>query len=141
MQFRVSFKHMKSSPALSEYAEHKIVQTVKKYSTKPIETHVTFSVEGREHIVHCKVSGGDVFSFQVDASCEDMYGSIDVLLDKLDVQLRRQKERVKKHKNNSNVRSLRLVKPASSKYDCDSIPVDASDVIKYDKAVKLRATS
>ena len=138
MQFRVSFKHMKSSPALSEYAEHKIVQTVKKYSTKPIETHVTFSVEGREHIVHCNVSGGDGFSFKwmpVVKTCTDRL----ILLDKLDVQLRRQKERVK-HKN-SNVRSLRLVKPASSKYDCDSIPVDASDVIKYDKAVKLRATS
>ena len=138
MQFRVSFKHMKSSSALSDYAQQKIVQTIEKYSTKPIESHVTFSVEGREHIAHCNVIGGDGFSFQVDAHCEDMYGSIDILLDKLDVQLRRQKERLKKHKNNSNIRALKLVPQQSSKFDCDSIPVDASDLIKYERA-KSRA--
>ena len=96
MQCRFSFKHMKTSEALINYAEAKITQKIEKFSTKPIEAHVTFSVEGHEHIAHCGVTGGDGFNFQVDSSCADMYGSVDLLLGKLEVQLKRQKEKLKK---------------------------------------------
>lgn len=133
MQCRFSFKHMKTSEALVEYAENKITQKIEKYSTKPIEAHVTFSVEGQEQKVHCGVTGGDGFNFQVDASSVDMYGSVDLLLDKLEVQLKRQKEKLKKHKRPKTLKQLELVEYVA-KDDCDSIPVDADDLIKYEKA-------
>ncbi|NRA43740.1 MAG: ribosome-associated translation inhibitor RaiA [Oligoflexales bacterium] len=133
MQCRFSFKHMKTSEALIDYAEAKITQKIEKFSTKPIEAHVTFSVEGHEHIAHCGVTGGDGFNFQVDSSCADMYGSVDLLLNKLEVQLKKQKEKLKQHKRPRNLKQLELVEYVS-KDDCDSIPIDADDLIKFERA-------
>lgn len=133
MQCRFSFKHMKSSPALTEYAEAKILQKIEKFSTKPIEAHLTFSVDGYEHRAHCSVKGGDGFNFEVEAVCDDMYGSVDLLLDKLEVQLKRQKDKLKRPKYTHNIRDLKP-KEYVSKEDCDSVPVDADDLIKYEKA-------
>lgn len=133
MQCRFSFKHMKTSQSLIDYAEPKILQKVEKYSTKPIEAIVTFSVEGIQHIAQCRVKGGDGFNFDVQSSCEDMYGSVDLMLNKLETQLKRQKEKLKNHKTKDNIRNLKT-KEVISEDDCDSIPVDADDLIKYEKA-------
>ena len=133
MQLRFSFKHMKSSNAVRELAEKKILSKVERYSTKPIEVAVTFSVEKHQHTINCVVKGGDGFNFQVSATSEDMYGSVDLMADKLEIQLRRQKEKVKKHKSKDNLRHLPHVTP-KSKDDCDHVPVDAGDLLKYEEA-------
>lgn len=138
MQCRFSFKHMKTSQALIDYADDKIRQKIEKFSTKPIEAHVTFLVEGHDHIAHCSVKGGDGFNFQVETSCGDMYGSVDLLLDKLAVQLKKQKDKIKRHKYPHNIRQLEPTEYVS-KEDCDSVPVDAADLIKLEKA-KTRAS-
>ena len=137
MQCRFSFKHMGSSQPLIDYAEDKIRQKIEKYSTKPIEAHVTFMVEGHDHIAHCTVRGGDGFSVQVESSCADMYGSVDLLLDKLAVQLKKQKEKLKNHKFSQTSRippGSDFIPGEDKDKDCDSVPVDADDVIKLEKA-------
>ena len=133
MQCRFSFKHMKTSEALVEYSEEKILGKIEKFSTKPIEAHITFSVDGHEHIAHCSVKGGDGFNIQVESTCADMYGSVDILIDKLEGQLKRQKEKLKHHKHTHNIRMLKP-KEYVSNDDCDSIPVDAGDLIKFERA-------
>ena len=62
-----------------------------------------------------------------------MYGSVDLLLGKLEIQLKKQKEKLKQHKRPRNFKQLELVEYVS-KEDCDSVPVDADDLIKYEKA-------
>lgn len=133
MECRISFKHMETSEALSTYAQSKIVQKIQRYATKPIEAHITFSVEHNTHCAHVNVFSGDGFDIQVDASTGDMYSSIDMVVDKLDQKLRRVKEKLKHHKNNHNIRYLNS-RQKSSYQDCDSVPVDAADLIKYEKA-------
>ena len=141
MQCRFTFKHMKFSQALADYAETKVLEKVRKYATKPIESHVVFSVEGRDHIAQCNITGGDGFNIQVQAHCQDMYGTVDLLVDRVDVQLRRQKEKLKDHKAQRNLQQieLKLVEPLDSP---DDIPVDAEDMVKFDKAYQVkRATN
>ncbi len=130
MQFQFSFKHMETSVALQNYAEDKIKEKVKKYVTKPIDAQVTFHVEKQSHRAHCSLRGGDGFSVEVDHVCEDMYGSIDQMIDKLDIQLKRQKEKLKNHKNKKTVKHLSVVNP-----DADSA-IDAEDLLKYEQASK-----
>ena len=67
-----------------------------------------------------------------------MYGSVDLLLDKLAVQLKKQKDKIKRHKYPHNIRQLEPTEYVS-KDDCDSVPVDAADLIKLEKA-KTRAS-
>lgn len=144
MQFRFTFKHMDTSPALTKYAEEKIADQIKKFVTKPIEAHLTFSVENLKHRAHCTVSGGDGFNLEADHVCSDMYGSIDHMIDKLAAQLRRQKEKIKGHKPR---RQLRLLDPldrnyafkAKEDFDIDNEPVDAEDILKFEMARRRMA--
>ena len=133
MQCHFSFKHMESSQGLIDYAEKKIVRKIERYSTKPIEAHVVFSIEGAQHNAAVNVVGGDGFSFQVEAASPDMYASIDLLLDKLDAKLKKHKEKLKNHKNHRNLKSL-SVEEEADKDDCDNVPVDAKDLLKFEKA-------
>ena len=131
MRFQFSFKHMEVSPTLQKYAEDKISSQIKKFVTKPIEAHVTFSVDKHRHVLHCALNGGDGFSLQVEHECEDMYGSVDRMLDKLSVQLKRKKEKLKGHKLRKNVRSI---DSKSDQGDYDSGEIDAADIVKFEQA-------
>ncbi len=133
MRSQFSFKHMKSSSALSDYATDKILTRIEKLATKPIESHITFIVEGLLHKAHCSVKGGDGFNLEVEAVTNDMYSSVDLLSDKLNAQLVKHKEKLKNHKNTQNLKSLK-VEPLPSLDDCDEVPVDANDMLKYEKA-------
>lgn len=138
MQFSFSFKHMESSEALQSYATEKIQEKLEKFVTKTVSSRVAFEVERNLQHVHLTVQGGDGFNMEVNASCPDMYGSIDLLVDKLTVQLKRRKEKLKDHKNKpvSSLRSL----PIKDDWDSDSAPIEAEDLIKLEHARKKRAS-
>ena len=133
MQIRFSFKHMETSDALISYAEEKIRNKIEKFSTKPIEAHVVFSVENLDQMAHCHERGGDGFSMEVQASCTDMYGSVDKLIDKLEAQLKKHKEKLKDHKHMAKLADL-AVESLPDKSDPDEVPVDANDLVKFEKA-------
>ena len=69
--------------------------------------HVILSVEKlnkkAEATVH--IAGADVFA---DSVHEDMYAAIDALVDKLDRQVLRHKEKLKKHRGNGNRESIEI---------------------------------
>ena len=129
MRFQFSFRHMDASPALQEYAESKLRHQIEKFASKPIEAHVTFSVDRHLHTAHLSLVGGDGFSVQVDHECEDMYGSVDRLMDKLQVQLKKRKEILKDHKQ----KKVRGTSDDAALED-EAVAIDAGDIIKYEQA-------
>jgi putative sigma-54 modulation protein len=143
MQSRFTFKHMETSSSLIDYAKDKLVSKIEKFSTKPIEVHITFSVEAHsQHHTHVNIHGGDGFHFQIDGTSIDMYASIDLVVDKMEAQLKKRKEKLKSHKTTSHIKVLPPMEEdgdAFDKEDCDSVPVNAKDLIKYEKA-KTRAS-
>lgn len=136
MKFQFSFKHMQTSEALTRHAESKIRSEVEKFVTKPVECHVSFLVDRHNHTAHCTFNGGDGYQFQVEHTCSDMYGSVDHMVDKLEVQLRRQKEKLKDHKHR---------KPAKRGFnnaidrDYENAEIDALDILKYEQARRKAA--
>jgi putative sigma-54 modulation protein len=129
MHYRFAFKHMSASEALQEYARTKIETEISKFSTKPIEAHVTFSVDKRVHHVIATVFGGDGFSFAVEHACDDMYGSVDHMIDKLTSQLKKHKDKLKDHKFPKKREYFASV-PSDSEYA--NAEVDASDIVKFE---------
>ena len=129
MQYRFAFKHMSTSEALQEYARSKIDTEVSKFATKPIEAHVVFEVDKYNHHVICTVFGGDGFSFSVEHVCNDMYGSVDHMIDKLSSQLKKRKDKLKDHKL-SKKRELFASIPFDGEYA--NAEVDASDILKFE---------
>lgn len=98
MQFQVAFRQMESSEALKAYAESKIENTISKLVNKPVLVNVTFTVDNKEHIASCGISGIQGADIQVQQKHENMYAAIDRLADKLEVQLRKHKEKIKNRK-------------------------------------------
>lgn len=144
MQFQFSFKHMDSSPALQTYAEEKIREKIHKFVTKPISAHVTFSAVRHHHSAHLSLDAGDGFSVQVEHSSDDeMHAVIDELVEKLNSQLRRQKERLKEHKGVKIAQTLDALGSAQDALrvvdgtaDANAEEVDAGDIIKYEQSRK-----
>jgi putative sigma-54 modulation protein len=97
MQVTVTFRHMESSEPLRSYAEEKLPR-VKKYIDEPVEAQVVLSVEKKiRHKAEVTLTAKGITIKAVEQT-EDMYAAIDGVLDKLDRQLKRYKDKIKKHK-------------------------------------------
>ncbi len=137
MQINFAFKHMETSPALREYAESKVFERISKFVTKPITAQVTFSVDRHNHHAHCAVNGGDGFHVQVEHTSDDMYASVDRMVDKLAAQLKKHKEKLKDHKGHASFATLAEVGDgANPGVAADAI--DASDIIRLEKKKRTK---
>ena len=93
MNINVTFRHMETTEALKQYAIDK-VSKIKKYIDAPIEVHVVLSVEKFRHIAEVSFTiNGFVVKGQEET--EDMYAAIDMVMDKIERQVRRYKDRLK----------------------------------------------
>ena len=129
MQFRYVFKRMESSDTLRDYTESKLRDRIEKYVTKPIEVQVTYSVDKHNQQVRCSLTGGDGFNIDVEHTCNDIYASVDNMLDKLTVQLQKQKDKIKDYKRHNKEGSIKNL-------DLDQDYIDAEDIVKYEKLKK-----
>lgn len=127
MDIRYTFIHMDVSEAVKEYTGKKILEKIDRFVTKPIDVHITFSVEKKAHKAHCSVRGGDGFNCEVEFVSEDMHASVDKMVDKLYAQLKKHKDILKHHKDHGSVRHMEQAEtPAET--------IDASDVIRLERS-------
>lgn len=95
MQVNLSGHHVEITSALREYINHKF-ERIERHFDHMTNIHVVLSVEKQrqkaEATIH--VAGADIFA---DEESADMYAAIDVLVDKLDRQVCRVKERRTDH--------------------------------------------
>ena len=100
MQVNLTGHHVDITDALRAYVDEKIAR-LERHFDHVTNVHVILSVEKlqkkAEATVH--VAGADVFA---DAVHEDMYAAIDALIDKLDRQVIRHKEKTKSHRGNGH---------------------------------------
>ena len=95
MIINISFKHIKSSDHLRDYAEEKS-ERLKKYFDGKIHVTWTLSTEKERHIAHCHLVGNhmDYFSETTD----DVFtAAIDLTIDKIEKQVRKHKEKITHH--------------------------------------------
>ena len=97
MLIDVTFRHMDSTDALKQHAVDKIGH-LERYFDQVHEAHVVLTAEKNNHIAEVTLhSTGDVF--KAAATTEDMYHSIDQVLEKLERHLKKRKELVKNNKH------------------------------------------
>ena len=95
MQINVTGHHVDITSALRQYVHEKFGR-LERHFTHVIEAHVILTVEKLRHKAEASmlVSGNRLFA---DAVEEDMYAAIDGLVDKLDRQVVKHKEKLKDH--------------------------------------------
>lgn len=97
MQIAVTFRHMETSDPLKTYLEEK-VSRVKKYIDEPIDAQAVMSVDKkiRHRVEVTLVAKGITIKGSEETS--DMYAAIDAVVDKIERQLKRYKDKIKRHK-------------------------------------------
>lgn len=95
MQLNITGHHVDITDSLQNYVENKL-ERLERHFDNVTNVHVILTVEKQrqkaEATIH--ISGADVFA---DAVNSDMYASIDALIDKLDRQIKRHKEKMQDH--------------------------------------------
>lgn len=98
MHYNVTFRHMEATDALKDYAREKI-DRIRKYFPDPISAHVVFSTErGYQHVVDVNIILHNGITLKGTESTEDMYSSIDLVVAKIERQVRKYKEKIQSHK-------------------------------------------
>lgn len=92
----LTFRNTEPSDAVKTYANEKIINAISKYVHKNTKAHLVLSVEKNRHIaeVSFHTDGSD---FQAKEETTDMYSSIDKLIDVINHQLRKNKEKMTAH--------------------------------------------
>ncbi len=95
MQINITGHHVEVTPALRAYATEKL-QRISRHFDHVISINVILRVENHQQQADAKIlaAGKSLFAQESDS---DMYAAIDGLVDKLDRQVRRHKDRVRGH--------------------------------------------
>lgn len=94
MQVRVTGRHIEVTPALRTYAEEKI-NRLERYVDKIVDAHVILSIEKYRHIAEITLHANSI-TIRGEEESGDMYSSLDLVIDKIERQVRRYKERISK---------------------------------------------
>lgn len=105
MQVMVTFRHVEPSEGLRRYADEK-AQRVHKYLRRPIEAHVTLSVEKQRHIAEVQVSANRL-NITATEETDDLYSAIDLAMSKIERQVKKHVAKYKDHKGANNVAAKR----------------------------------
>ena len=97
MQFSLTFRHMDATDALKNYTEERL-QRIKKYFPDPISCNVVLSASPLRHRVDVTLKLHNGFSVAGHETTENMYSSIDLVAAKIERQVRRYKDKLRKHK-------------------------------------------
>jgi putative sigma-54 modulation protein len=98
MQLNVTGHHLDITPALHDYVAAKL-ERLERHFDHVTNVHVVLSVEKTRQKAEAtiNITGNQLFA---DAEDDDMYAAIDALVDKLDRQIRKHKEKVTDHHRN-----------------------------------------
>ena len=96
MQTSVTFKNLDPSDHIKTYVSEKL-NRFDKYLYNPGEASVVLSVEKFRHIAEINIAG-DRLNINGKEETEDMYSAIDMTLDKLEKQIKKNKQKVRERR-------------------------------------------
>ncbi len=95
MQLNLTGHHIEITDSLRNYVQEKM-ERVERHFDKVTNSHVILTVENVRHKAEATIhmSGNNVFAENTE---DDMYKAIDGLIDKLDRQVKKHKEKITNH--------------------------------------------
>ncbi len=104
MQISVSFRNVDPSDHLKGYAENRMAR-LKKYMEEPIEIYVVLSIQKIRHAADVTISANGM-KIKAQEETGDLYSAIDMVLDKIEKQIKRHRNKVKEHKAEGKSKGL-----------------------------------
>ena len=107
MNISITFRHMDSSDAIKRYADGKLSK-LQRFLRQPMSGRVTVSIDRLKHVVEARISSGGEHLEAHDKS-DDMYAAIDLVMDKLERQIRGSKGAARaKRRRGQSLKTARL---------------------------------
>jgi putative sigma-54 modulation protein len=97
MNTSVRFKNLEPSDALKAYVREKL-DRMEKYFNGPAEASVVLSIEKFRHSAEINIMG-DRLTINGKEETEEMYSAIDMVLDKLEVQIKKSKQKSRAYRS------------------------------------------
>jgi len=119
MQISLTFKNVDSSEYLKSHAQETF-DKLDKMLDKPADAHIVFSMEKLNNIAEINLNCGKIKIHAKEVSEKNMYSAIDILSDKVRLQIKKHTEKLKRHLSG----------------DKFSIKTDFTDVISSDNLVE-----
>ncbi len=116
MGIAITFRHLAPSDPLKEYVHEKL-ERVQKYLRHPLDAHVTLYTERHQHVAEVSLSS-EGRHYQARHDSEDMYKSVDLVIDKVEHQIARHHDAVARNKKGGE--ALRAA-------DAAEVPVDVGE--------------
>ncbi|MGD2270684.1 MAG: ribosome-associated translation inhibitor RaiA [Desulfobacterales bacterium] len=103
MQTSVTFKNLDPSEHLKSYVMEKL-DRFDRLLDNPAEANVVLSVEKFRHIAEINIIG-DRLNINGKEEINDMYSAIDMVLDKLEIQIKKSKQKIRERRTGAKNRS------------------------------------
>ena len=94
MKINLSGKNLEITESLRNQVNKKVLK-LGRYFDENVEAQVTMSVEGYRHIIEVTIPFDGIVA-RAEESTDDMYASIDMVLDKLERQIRKHRTRLER---------------------------------------------
>ena len=105
MKFNIRGDKLKVTSAINDYVESKIGKLDKYFKDEEIEANIVVKVRGNRQIIEVTVIT-DNFILRSEEEHDDLYAAIDLVIDKLERQLRKNKTKMKKQNINNKYKEF-----------------------------------
>ncbi len=137
MDITISFRHIAPDEKLKKYVEEKLSR-LQKYVEIPLDLHVVLSIERsyRQRVdVMFTLNGVVINAHEV---MDDIYAAVDKIIDKLEMRLKRYREKVKSYREGKPKRLEEGVEPEGAQIfmtrTMDAKPMDPEEAMMQLKA-------
>ncbi|MFH1980290.1 MAG: ribosome-associated translation inhibitor RaiA [Pseudomonadota bacterium] len=128
MQISVTFKNIEASDPLKTYVSEKLTK-FDRYLHNPADANVVLSVEKHRHLAEITIVG-DRMALKGAEETDDMYAAIDMVLDKLEKQIKKGKAK-QRERRGAAVRSNTAVTGTHGAAAPDALPQVHLEHIEY----------
>ncbi len=125
MTITVTFRHVEPSTALKDYAVDKLGK-LDKVVSRSFDANVILSVEKYRHIAEVLFTAKGI-SIKAVEETEDLYSAIDLVMDKVEKQVKKIREKRKEHSNYGGAD-----RPGMSEEEGDTVHSEEISVVKLD---------
>jgi putative sigma-54 modulation protein len=116
MQISVTFRQIEPSEALKNYVTDRLTK-FKRYLDGPVEAHVVLGLEKFRHLADVTIdSNGHIIKGKEENT--DMYAAIDLVMDKIDIQLKKFRDKLRSSKGDRS----RSAAPAPAEAEARALP-------------------
>ncbi len=124
MNYNIRGENLEITPALREYVEKKVGKLEKYFDTTPTsDVNVKMSVQTNKHIIEVTIPMPQLL-LRAEETHNDMYAAIDLVVEKLERQIRKHKTKVnRKFRQEGSVKYMFKTDIEEGNEESDEIPI------------------